>query len=138
MRVPIESDQSLYIANDERIRHDELQFSTVIEPVDRLASFSALVPVRHPFGEELNPGLRPGTLSSRRRGRHDGTADVTNPVVDGRGVCFYVVIIRKIERLPHGVNVLLLEERANVRLKARRRLHNSKNLKDAVNGAVGQ
>jgi hypothetical protein len=28
--IPIESDGAFYIANDERIRHDELQFSTLI------------------------------------------------------------------------------------------------------------
>ena len=99
--------------------------------------FSRLVPVRDPLSEELNPGLRPGTFSSRRRGRHDGPADATNPVVDGRGVCFHVVIICEIERLAHGVNVMFREERANVRLKARLCRHNSKNLKDTVNGAVG-
>jgi hypothetical protein len=118
--VPIESDRALDIAND------------------TLAAFSGLVPVRHPFGEELNPGLRPGTFSSRRRGRHYGPADATNPVVDGRGVCFHVVVICEIERLAHGVNIPLCEERANVRLKARLCRHNSKNLKDAETGPSGK
>ena len=86
--------------------------------------FSGLVPVRHPFGEELDPGSRPGTAPSRRRGRHDGAADAANPVVDGRRVCFHIIIICEIERLGHGVNIPFREEGANVRLKARLYRHN--------------
>jgi hypothetical protein len=96
---------------------------------------SGLVPIRHPFGEELNPGLRPRTFSSWRRGRHDGSADAANPVVDGRGMRFHIVIICEIERLGHGVNVQFREERANVGLKACLFSHSSKNLKDKANEA---
>ena len=79
----------------------------------------ALIPIRHPFGKEINPGLRPRAFPSRWRGRHDRPTDPTNPVVDGGGVRFHVVIAREIERLAHRVNVSLREERENVRVKAR-------------------
>jgi hypothetical protein len=100
--------------------------------------FSGLVPIRHPFGKELNPGLGPGAFSSRRRGRHDGPADPANPVVDGGGVQLHVVIICEIVRLAHRVNVSFTEKRQNVRSKARLIGHESKYLKDAVAGAVRQ
>ena len=62
-------------------------------PIDRLASRSALVTVRHPFGKELDSGLRPGTATSWRWGRHDWPAYSTNSIVDSQGVCFHVVIV---------------------------------------------
>jgi hypothetical protein len=65
-------------------------------------------------------------------------ADPANPVVDGSGVRFYVVIAPEIERLTHRVNVALSEKRENVRLKARQIRHGSKNLKDIVDGTVRQ
>src|ERR1700722_4819018 len=70
-----------------------------------------LIPVRHPFGKEINPGLQPRAFPSRRWGRHDGTADPANPVVDGGRVRFHVVIAPEIECLAHRVNVSLCEER---------------------------
>jgi len=85
--------------------------------------FLWLVPVRYPFGKEINPGLRPGAFSSRRRWWHDGPADPANPVVDGGGVRFHVVIICEIEGLAHRVDVAFREERENVGLKARQTGH---------------
>jgi hypothetical protein len=44
-------------------------------------------------------GLRPGAFSSRRRGRHDSPAHPANPVVDGGGVRFHVVILPRLNAL---------------------------------------
>ena len=79
---------------------------------------SWLVSVRHPFGEEVNPGLRPGTFASGWRRRHNGPTDSPNAVVDGGRVGFHIGITCEIEGLAHSVNIFVGEKRPNVRLKA--------------------
>ncbi len=93
-------------------------------PIDRGPPLSALVAVRHPFGKELDPGLRPGAATSWRRGRHDRPAYSTNSIVDGHGVRFHVIIVCEIKCLTHGENIVFCEERTNVRLKTRLYRHN--------------
>jgi hypothetical protein len=51
-------------------------------------------------------------------------------------VRFHIIVVCKIERLAHGVNVSVREERQNIHLKARQIGHGSKNLKDTVHGTV--
>jgi hypothetical protein len=51
-------------------------------------------------------------------------------------VRFHVVVAPEIERLAHGVNVSLSEKREDVALKARSIGHESKYLKNIVDGTV--
>src|SRR5580692_6047518 len=70
-------------------------------PLDANPLFSGVASLRHPFGEELDPGLSPRALSFRRWGRHDGSADPANAVVDDSRVRSYLLILSKIESLAH-------------------------------------
>jgi hypothetical protein len=51
-----------------------------------------LISVRHPLGEEVDARLRPRTLASWRRRRHDCTSDAANAVVD-RGRVGFVALL---------------------------------------------
>ena len=92
--------------------------------------FLGLITVAHPFCEKLNAGLRPRTLSSRRRWRHDSPANPANAIVDHGGMRFYIIVVSEIERLAHRVDVPLRKKRENIGVKAGQSGHESKNLKE--------
>src|SRR5271165_1824786 len=82
-----------------------------------------LKPVRHPFSEQFNAGLRPGTFTDWRRRRHDRAADSPNAIVDGDSVFLDVIVTVQVEAFAHAFNVALGKERENVPLKACRCCH---------------
>jgi hypothetical protein len=67
----------------------------------------ALITVCHPFGEEIDARLRPGTFASRRRRWHDSPAYAANAVEDHRRVGLHVIVVCKVERLAHPLNIPL-------------------------------
>ena len=73
--------------------------------------------VGHPFGEQINAGLRPWAFAPWRR-RHYGATNSTNAVINSSCVSFDFIIARQIEPLYHPLNVSLSKKRANIGLKA--------------------
>jgi len=67
--------------------------------------------------------LVPRTFSFWWWGRHYGTADSTNAIVDGASVLFDIIVTSQVERRAHALNVSFRKERADVHVKASRFRH---------------
>src|SRR5580698_932641 len=79
--------------------------------------------VRHPFAEQIDASLLPGTFSFRWWWRHDSAANPTNPIEDRGRMSLHVIITRQVECLAHPLNILVRKKRPDVSCEAGQLAH---------------
>src|SRR5277367_5924425 len=92
--------------------------SVILEPPSQWGLASRRAAIRNPAAEQFDVRLRPGAVAKRRGRRHHSATNSADPVVDGPRAGFHRLVVGKVERPAHALNVALGEQRTDVDLEA--------------------